>query len=702
MSATANTYLYAVLVLILIIIMVVVLYYIYTSSTTQYANLECVDNSQRRHTNNYSNNNNNNNDLNRFEYSDANYDLNNFEYFYTSTLQRQFLMKAERIVTPTRQFVDNDNMFVGLTPFSSAIDFGIALHTLISYSNAYVNPEHALYMNDALWQNLYRCFYVVYRHMPKNPADHTAPWGNRTDWYHFAITLPEYMMNSCILFRRSHPDFAPVANEIINIYLPRANVSLGWTRTAGNLMRMGIPYVYNKLLEGRTTEELLRSDESVTAALNNVRFDLVPSGDGINMDYVYIDHFDVKAYGYLLNSYFTFNYYNNLFGDFVRVDNVNASLALIGNSLGIVMPSVLTRQGQNFSAVSANLLDYDRYAMFNAGDFNKILNATNNKYYAGGISGPVEHLAYYEADENNGNHAPLWAMCKRIWSKAQTRLITYRADTLNLETGVIMLNANGQVSVPTTGPSTSSFLPEYAKTVITVTERSAAMYSRCKFAELHIQYESITVFHETGMFQLYYNVGTDANITLNSRCVILPRDLTQPTDDAEWTAASNTMQFNGVVVQQHGVQNMAAMSNFTLQTINSMMCVMQITSLADMKENRGRFCYSMRPAQVPAPAVSASVVNGDAIKIIINGITTLFKYPYLMSAHERQVCINSCLWKQAHERYVLPVSDVVDLISYTATLNIQNLSVADSNIILTDSAYTHSDRHSTRFLFTVT
>jgi hypothetical protein len=677
---TTNTFVY----IVLFIIVIVIIYYIYID-VPEY-------NAKRLQT------------LTRFNYNGGSGDLHNFESFYTATLQRQFLMKAERVVVPTRQFVDNDNMFVGLTPFSSAIDFGLALHTLISYTNVYVNPENALYMNAELWRNLQRCFYIVYNHMPKNPANHEAPWGNRTDWYHFSITLPEYIMNSCILFRHINPDFALLSNEIINIYLPRANVSLGWTRTAGNLMRMGIPYVYNKLLEGNTVEELLRYDDSVAIALDNVRFDLVTSGDGINMDYVYIDHFDVKAYGYLINSYFTFNYYNNLFGEFVRIDNVNASLSLIGNSLGVIIPSVLSRQGQNYSAVSINMLDYDDYAMFNAGDFNKILNTTNNKYYVGGISGPVDHLAYYEADENNNNHAPLWAMCKRIWSKSQSRLITYRPDTLSLEGGVIMLNANGQVNVPTTGPSTSSFLPEYAETAITVTERSAAMYSRCKFKELHIEYESLTVFHETGMFQFYYNVGTDSNITLNSRCVILPRDLTQPTNDPEWTGASNTMQFNGIVVQQHNVQNFATTSNFSLQTINNTMCVMQLTSLADMKEKRGRFCYSMRPSQVPIPTINASIIDDVVVKVVINNSSmTILKYPYLMTVlTNRHVCINNCRWKRSADgRYVLPIGDVIDLLAYTSSLNIHNLSIVNTNIFMMDGAFVHNNPHSTRFLFNI-
>lgn len=55
--------------------------------------------------------------------------------------------------------------------------------------------------------------------------------------------------------------------ELINIYLPAANVSLGWVRTGGNLARMAIPYIYFKMPQTRSLDDLKTNDESVQLAL---------------------------------------------------------------------------------------------------------------------------------------------------------------------------------------------------------------------------------------------------------------------------------------------------------------------------------------------------------------------------------------------------------------------------------------------------
>lgn len=652
---------------------------------------------------------------NYYNYEFGNYasnggDLDQFETYYLSTLQTKFMQKAEKVMNPTRLFSNDGNIFVGLDTWNSAVHFGTALHTLIGYGVRFRNPDDALYLDANLADNLMTGVMLIYNHLPFPAPVNQAPWGNRTDWYHFSITMPECMQNTCIVLR-GYYNLDPIVERVLAFYLPQPTFSMGWRRTAGNAMRMCLPYAYGQLLRGYTFDQI-KYEQEVQYVLNLVRFNLVPSGNGIHYDYVYFDHTDVRAYGYLINSFFTFDYYNYLFGDdTVNMANVRNAVNVVGSQQGIMNPAVLSRQGSNHSAVLGHFMTYPN-GVFSA-DFSKILTFRNARYVSSTV-GNTDRVAYYEADENNNLHAPLWAMTRKIWAN-DGRIVLYRAGMLGIESGIILNQSLlGSVTVPTTGPSTSSFLPTFAYTAICTTDNSGVLVTHVRYEELNIEFYSYTLYHKYGMVQLYDRIKSLNTMTGNARCVVLTRDLTQDTNEPRWVSASNAKTFNRITAIHHNIANNPSLSNFTLRNLDTlqMQSVEQIISMENMNKGTGVSCYSLvhaDSADYDSTAIvrldnSAAVKSTDAARSAFtlqanNGMIMCaidFPYVVLKDVESRQVTINNAN-NASRESHRLPFASVTQLVSQLS-LNIHNLKSATVN--RNGDAFYFDDAHANQFKFT--
>lgn len=598
-------------------------------------------------------------------YSD---DLIHYENYYLNTLLVKYAQKAEKIANPTRAFSNDGNIFEGLLPWSSPPDFGIAMHTLIGYGVRFRTPYDPLFENMLLAENLFNAIMLLYDMLPYPAPVHEAPWGPRTDWYHFSITMPECLQNTCIVLR-GYYDISKVVTYILDYYLPLPTVALGWRRTAGNAMRMGLPYAYGQLLRGFSYKEI-RNEIEMVYVLNLIRFPLVPIGNGIHYDYAYFDHTDVRAYGYLLNSFFTFSYYNFLFGDeVVHLNNLNSSINLIGCKAGYVHPAVLSRQGSNYSNVIGAFIDYENGVV--SADFSKILTVRSPLYF-GSVVGQTPGVAYYEADENNNLHAPLWAMTRKIWAN-NGRVIRYRAGMLGLESGIILSsNLSGVWSVPTTGPSTSSFHPTIAETAICTTADAGVMVSRVRLEELNIAFDSYTFFHSTGMFQLYDKILSINPIANNARCIILTKDLTV---DDPWLAASNVASANMITAKHVTIANNASFSNFAIRSFENlnMQTLEQLIGMDAMNSGTGMSCYILTMDGIDDDTRALRVPNTDTFLVTTNHMELAVAFPIvvLKDSLTKQVTINNAKsdTKNVHELFFVEIEHVLELVN----LNINQL-----------------------------
>ncbi|AUV65334.1 ODV-E66A [Alphabaculovirus myunipunctae] len=629
-----------------------------------------------------------------------NRDLIAFENYYLDTLQDKFLQKAEKIMNPTRKFIDDDddddNIFVGLQPWNGAVDFGIALHTLIGYGVRFRNPNDVLYLDEGLAFRLNNAMYNIYSHLPIPAPTHSAPWGDRTDWYHFSITMPECFQNTCIVLRGFY-DLTKLTESLLYYYLPLPTLSMGWWRTAGNAMRMCLPYCYGQLLRGRSFREI-GEETQVQYVLDLIRFPLVKAGNGIHYDYAYFDHTDVRAYGYLVNSYFTFSYYNYLFGaDTVNMDNVYNSLSLIGSNQGVVNPALLSRTGSNFSAVLAHLIDFEPGVF--CGDFSKILTMRNDRYF-GSVVGQAPDIAYYEADPNNSLHAPLWTMTRRIWSNSG-RVLTYRS--VGLESGILLTtNLSGVVNIPTTGPSTSSFHPTIAHTALCATRNAGAMAMHVRFEELNLEYHSLTLYHRYGMFHIYYHIKTLRPITNNARCVVLTRDNQH---EPKWTQASNMISSNGITAKHHNIVNNSSLSNFDVRTFDAplnLQTAEQIISAELVNRGAGVTCFSLLSQDVAANDNTTVVRVPDTDIIVVttnsNSIQCVVDFPIvvLRDNETRQLTVNDAtnISRVLHQLSVDKIVRALAVISMT----VDDL-ILPAEVTRAPNSFYHQNDHGNQFRF---
>ncbi|AIZ48618.1 odv-e66 [Agrotis segetum nucleopolyhedrovirus B] len=620
-----------------------------------------------------------------------------FEKHYLDTLHLKFLQKAEKVLNPTRQFSNDENIFVGLTPWSSAAHFGTLLHTLIGYGVRFRDADDVLYLDEELAYRLYDAMFAIYERLPIPAPTHQAPWGDRTDWYHFSITMPECFQHTCIVLRGFYDDLVDLTESLLYYYLPLPTLSMGWRRTAGNAMRMCLPYAYGQLLRGYSFTDIA-SEIEVQYVLDLIRFPLVAIGNGIHYDYPYFDHTDVRAYGYLVNSYFTFSYYNFLFGeDTVNLENVHRSLALISSNRGLVHPALLSRTGSSHSAVLAHIMDYPNGVV--SADFGKIL-TVRNAFYFGSVVGQAPDIAYYEADPNNSLHAPLWTMTRKIWANAG-RIATQRS--LGLESGILLTtNLNGVVNVPTTGPSTSSFHPSVAYTAICATANAGVMVMHVRFEELNLEFHSYTLYHRHGMFQLYFKIKSLRTISNNARCVVLTRDTTF---EPKWMAPSNLIYANGVAAKHHNIVNNNSLSNFDVRSFDelNLQTAEQIISADLVNAGAGVTCFSLLAGEVAhrdnttcerITGTDAFVVstNSNSIRCVVD-----FPVVVLRDDETREITINDAtsVSRRMHNLTFAKISPTLSLLSMT----VDNLYVP-ANVKRVDDRFLLENAHGNQFRFT--
>nr|QBI90320.1 odv-e66 [Trichoplusia ni single nucleopolyhedrovirus] len=628
-------------------------------------------------------------------------DLESFENYYRNTLQYKFLQKAEKVANPTRQFCDDGNIFVGLDPWNSVPQFGTVLHTLIGYGVRFRNPSDSLYLNPQLAANLHEAMYTIVSHLPFPAPVNQAPWGIQAEWYHFSITMPEVFQNTCIVLRGFY-NLDELVIKVFDEYLPLPTFALGWWRTAGNAMRMCLPYSYGQLLRGYSFGQI-KAEEQVQYVLKLINFPIVVSGNGIHQDFAYFDHTDVRAYGYLINSFFTFDYYNFLFGEAtVNMQNIYNSISLIGSRQGLANPAVLSRNGTHFSNVLGFFIDYLNGVI--SGDFSKILTIRNEKYF-GSVVGQSPEIAYYEADPTNNRHAPLWTMTRKIWANG-ARVIPYRSPMLGLESGILLLgNLSGEVIIPTTGPSTSSFHPAFAYTGICATKNAGVMAMHARFDALAVEYYSYTLYHRYGMFHMYERIKSLRTLTSTSiRCVVLTKDLTQ---ESRWTSNSNNQVSNGVVTKHHNIVNngnLGGLSNFdtrTLELIN-MQSVEQIISSERVNNGKGITCFSLlvedaldtdNTTIVRVPDTDAFIVttNSSTIQCIVD-----FPILILKDTEHREITINNATSKSRLTHQLL-FEDIEKPLSL-ASMTISDL-IVPATISKTLNSFYFENVHSNQFKF---
>ncbi|ACZ63530.1 ODV-e66b [Pieris rapae granulovirus Wuhan] len=575
-------------------------------------------------------------------------ELEKFEQWFKTNLSLSFSQKSEKIANPTRQWNDQ-TVFDGLDPWNNVPQFGTVCHTLIGYCVRYNNSTDALFNDATLASNLINGLRIICDKLPDPPPRNKAPWGPVADWYHFTITLPEVFMNITIVLNKTtyYKEAVDLTVYWLGLYLPTAVNSLGWHRVGGNSMRMGAPYIYSQMLRGHFLDKI-KQEPGVKEVLETVSFPYKVKGDGLHVDSIYIDHLDVRAYGYLINSFFTFAFYNYYFGD-DTINNVGLTKSIqnVASPEGIVVPGVMSRTGTMYSNVIGNFVDYP--LTVHSADYSKVLTKLSDTYY-GSVVGATDKLAYYEADPTNNIQAPLWTMTRRLWNRKK-RIINYNSKTMPFESGLILQSANGIMSIPSTTTSTQSFRPLIGKTAIAKTDNCGAILIHAKYAEMNnLEFKSCTLFYDHGMFQLYYDVGVtpDSLNNVNSRMVVLARESAVDTGDETFQKQrennnnnSDGTTFNGVTCYRVPITGINVPS-LSVRSTNGVDLVEQIISFQNMYINAGSACYKLN-IEGYTDTLRAFLV-GENKKVYVNidnNRKAMFDYPWLMVKEDSNVAFMS-------------------------------------------------------------
>nr|ADV91348.1 odv-e66b [Spodoptera frugiperda multiple nucleopolyhedrovirus]QED40315.1 ODV-E66B [Spodoptera frugiperda multiple nucleopolyhedrovirus]QRN46228.1 ODV-E66b [Spodoptera frugiperda multiple nucleopolyhedrovirus] len=658
----SNAVWFIVSVVVIILVIVVVLYYYNSSNSNSGSN----NNNASRPIDDYIDN----------EIDNFNHEVNlyTFEDFYRSTLWKTKDLRTDYNETDILfEFVEDDydiDIFKSLKPFENAKDFAQLLRSLNAhaiYMNAAAATVNFDETNNVVATRLARALKIIANKLPTPTPYKHLPWNfDEMYWNLFSISLTECAMLLSITLR-PYVDVSKVAVKIIDNYITEPNMSLGWRRNIGFSTRMCLPYIYAQLCKGVELSEI-KSQPLVMNVLEDVQNYVHNEGSGIRFDFInYVDA-NVRNYSFLIENYYTFQYYNFLFGpNFVVMQNVDHSLHMVGSNSGRIHPALLYKNGVHVMPVISKIMYYKPGVY--AADFSKVV-TVRNEYYFSSLVAPVNNVAYYQANYDFRTHALLWSMTKRIWNdnEKDDEMPTYiDAGVILLENDVVKLPENDVLISPNT---TMSFLPNPGFTAIVNLDDCAAVMSFSKFDALNLEFYSYTLFYKTGMLQLYDQIKAVNSTNRDARCVVLKLNHNQKNKFA--IIEKNNVYKNSQLytVQHHNIENYKQLPPFEPGSINNnnnnydddddndndIVFLYQRVPVKDVNEGEGTVCYSMTSTSPDDITSSLKISKENKLKrnfkVVTNDneIECIFEFPYVLIKNNktRQVSINNAYQTTKH------------------------------------------------------
>ncbi|AIZ48679.1 odv-e66b [Agrotis segetum nucleopolyhedrovirus B] len=667
-----------------------------------------------------------NSDFNIYDYDDddgyfedVKVNLATFELFFRSTIWSTRKLRTNYDDTAViREFADNDDndddddnddeIFKNLRPFEDANDFANMLKSLTAY--AVHMSVAAVEINVQIAVHLHRALHSIATKLPVPAPNQRLPWNFADDhWHLFSVALTECAMLLSIMIR-PYIDVSDIVVNIIENYLPEPNLSMGWRRSIGFSTRMCLPYVYAQLCRGRDIVDIA-AEGSVSNVLNGIKHHVCDTGDGIRTDFINFVDNNVRNYSYLVENYFTFAYYNFLFGrNFVEMSNVRRSLQMVGSNTGRLHPALAYKNGSHVMPVLAEIMHYTN-GVFSA-DFSKVVTVRNQNYSASLVC-PTNGVAYYQANYEYRSHALLWTMTKRIWSNnpyhAQTLLALIDTGVLLLDVDAIRLPGN---DVLLSRNTSMSFLPNPGFSGIAATDDSAAVASFSKFDALNVEYYSYTLFYRSGMVQLYDAIKAISSLNRDGFCVLLVQkvidnddddDVNDNDDSAKNIYDKNNTTWNvhsaqGCIVRHHDIANYKRLPNFVQRTTNGVLHTCQPIPMLEINDGQGTVCYSMTTLPNSSePHVSMLDSTRRTFRMDADEIECVFDFPFVLLKNNasRVVTINNAYQVSKHI-HTIHYDDIKRILSH---VNLRIESLKSDTIQRTDYAFVYENTQTNQFKF---
>ncbi|AAZ38291.1 ODV-E66 [Agrotis segetum nucleopolyhedrovirus A] len=631
--------------------------------------------------------------------------LQTFEQFYRSTIwQTRKLRSDYDDGAIMRVFVDDKNrIFEDLRPFDDANDFANLLKSLTAYA-VYMSIVNAEEVRINIAAHLHYALSAIDSKLPSPAPSQRLPWNYGNEhWHVFSVALTECAMLLSIMLR-PYIDVSEIAVRIIDNYLTGPNLSMGWRRGIGFSTRMCLPYIYARLNMGHDPYEIVALPPT-GSILDEIRHNARFTGSGIRTDFINFVDTNVRNYSFLVENYFTFAYYNFLFGrDFVRMDNVHTSIHLVGSDIGIIHPALAFKNGTHLWPALGEIMSFEK-GVYSA-DFSKVVTVRNENYY-GSVVCPTNGVAYYQANYDYRGHALLWSMTKRIWSNNAYHYFPHA----NLDTGVLLLVADDiDIVLPNDdvllSPNTAmSFLPNPGFTGIATTDDCAAVASFSKFDALNVEYYSYTLYYRNGMVQLYDKIKALSALDHDAYCVILLNKFLKKHDDDDDDDNSNFVDDNstldvhsaqGCIARHHNIENYKSLPKFVIKTRKAASFSCQPLPMAEINDGSATACYSM--TTLPNASVP-SVVKLERLMFKVNAgeVVAVFDFPFVIVKNndKRRVTINSA-YTVSKTLHTIHFDEIKKLLQH---INLRVDDLMSDTIKRTDYAFVYENSQTNQFKF---
>nr|ADO85465.1 odv-e66 [Pieris rapae granulovirus]AGS18802.1 odv-e66 [Pieris rapae granulovirus] len=403
-----------------------------------------------------------------------------------------------------------------LNPFNDAIHFQLVLEAIQQWVYLYFDPNSKYYRDLKLYENINYSLLNIYNRLPKPPPNQQFPWGN--NWYPFTITMMDTFLYTYAAYKVNHirnDMFKLMIIDLGNNYLPTPTTSMGWSRNSGNVFKMFYNFIYYNILNKKTIKEILNS-RNTDVAVNTVNMTITVAGNGINVDLSYIDHENVRAYGYLRNSLYTFELYNYILS--ISYKNPYICLNKVVSRNGCVNPALFSRNGRIlFKNMADELITQNEYSdgLFSC-DNNKILTIKTKVFFLC-ILGQRNQISYYESDQLNNTLAGLWLFSKRLY-------LNNVHDQEYIENNLVVTNEPGVwAPIPlhrSTSTTTTSFTPTFAVSTCMVLKNCGVLFVDCKIDNV-CNFVSLSIVTPTGLYQKYSNVKITRENNAPYTCCIM-------------------------------------------------------------------------------------------------------------------------------------------------------------------------------------
>ncbi len=246
-----------------------------------------------------------------------------------------------------------------------------------------------------------------------NPDYQGLLWG--TNWYEFSISAPT-MLAYYIVNKASSNAIAKCAAKAIQYLIRNPQLSLGYVRDKANSAMMLFPWTLSHMITGtldKTNEGFIYAVEQYNLAPNQ---NIKANDDGVHLDYSYLTHSGVYAYGYLWSIYNIYPDTKQILDEVKKFD-LDRHIDMIYSKLR--HPKIDT----------AGCALWHRQFRLNGSGYYTGKTKTNNcsiipsmryiRYFDDNIHFSARTMqttvAYYEADHDVDNMGLYSALCRRIF-----------------------------------------------------------------------------------------------------------------------------------------------------------------------------------------------------------------------------------------------------------------------------------------------